>query len=310
MAKILQIKKLCNIQSHRLPGVIVIIAVLVVLPLLLIFPYEGYVSFLSHANAGMVYLTVNSTSLSGKSQSASGYILHAVINDTSETYMTEEAFYEREEEGNNRGYKLSSKDGEDVNAYQEKEEGGHSQFTSEGGLRTDRVTKKTFNQRENLTQEVDLETGSQLSEQVVKLVANASEGITINVDVNSINEKVKLVAGFPSPGPLASDGKSFSEALDDPKVDVEMTMSSVDNGKKGHISQPTNKGNESLQASSFSARVSSRIASKSVPRGTERRPISISEMNALFCQGSQFANAVVYDLKFNSLCTMRTSSLF
>ncbi|KAI5662788.1 hypothetical protein M9H77_22111 [Catharanthus roseus] len=206
--------------------------------------------------------------------------------------MTEEAFYEREEEGNNRGYKLSSKDGEDVNAYQEKEEGGHSQFTSEGGLRTDRVTKKTFNQRENLTQEVDLETGSQLSEQVVKLVANASEGITINVDVNSINEKVKLVAGFPSPGPLASDGKSFSEALDDPKVDVEMTMSSVDNGKKGHISQPTNKGNESLQASSFSARVSSRIASKSVPRGTERRPISISEMNALFCQGSQFANAV------------------
>lgn len=278
MANELQIQRLFNFHTRRLLCVIGVLAILVVLPILLVFPYEDYISIVSHANVGMTYLTDSSTSLSSKSQSASAHTVHVEGND-SRAYRKKQTFYGKEKE----------EDGEYIDAYLE-DGGGHSQFASEKAFKTDRVAKTGLNKTKTLTEEEDLELDLELTKQATKLEADASEGIAVTASVSLINENARHVADFSSPGPLARNLDFVAEVSDTSVSDVGINMSNQ--GKKDFIRQPTNTGNETLQASSLLTRDSSPLASKSTPKRSGRRPTSISDMNAFFRQGSQFVNSV------------------
>lgn len=282
MANGLQIERLYSFRSHRLLCFTGVLAILVVLPLFLVFPYQDYISS----------LTDSSTSLSSKSQSASARIVQLEENDSRASYGKNETFYDREQK----------EDGEDIDSYLE-DRGGYNEFTSEKGLRTDRVSKTGLNYNKTFHEEEDLETGLELTKQAMKLDIDASKGIAVNANVNMINENDRRVAGFASLGTLTRNLDFIAEVSD-----VGISMSSE--GKKDLKRPPKNTRNETLQASSLLTRDISTIASKSVPKRNRRRPTSISDMNALIRQGSQSVNSVVYDLKFNSVPRMRMNSIF
>lgn len=282
MANGLQIERLYSFRSHRLLCFTGVLAILVVLPLFLVFPYQDYISS----------LTDSSTTLSSKSQSASARIVQLEENDSRASYGKNETFYDREQK----------EDGEDIDSYLE-DRGGYNEFTSEKGLRTDRVSKTGLNYNKTLHEEEDLETGLELTKQAMKLDIDASKGIAVNANVNMINENDRRVAGFASLGTLTRNLDFIAEVSD-----VGISMSSE--GKKDLKRPPKNTRNETLQASSLLTRDISTIASKSVPKRNRRRPASISDMNALIHQGSQSVNSVVYDLKFNSVPRMRMNSIF
>lgn len=282
MANGLQIERLYSFRSHRLLCFTGVLAILVVLPLFLVFPYQDYISS----------LTDSSTTLSSKSQSASARIVQLEENDSRASYGKNETFYDREQK----------EDGEDIDSYLE-DRGGYNEFTSEKGLRTDRVSKTGLNYNKTLHEEEDLETGLELTKQAMKLDIDASKGIAVNANVNMINENDRRVAGFASLGTLTRNLDFIAEVSD-----VGISMSSE--GKKDLKRPPKNTRNETLQASSLLTRDISTIASKSVPKRNRRRPASISDMNALIHQGSQSVNSVVYDLKFNSVPRMRINSIF
>lgn len=282
MANGLQIERLYSFRSHRLLCFTGVLAILVVLPLFLVFPYQDYISS----------LTDSSTTLSSKSQSASARIVQLEENDSRASYGKNETFYDREQK----------EDGEDIDSYLE-DRGGYNEFTSEKGLRTDRVSKTGLNYNKTLHEEEDLETGLELTKQAMKLDIDASKGIAVNANVNMINENDRRVAGFASLGTLTRNLDFIAEVSD-----VGISMSSE--GKKDLKRPPKNTRNETLQASSLLTRDISTIASKSVPKRNRRRPTSISDMNALIRQGSQSVNSVVYDLKFNSVPRMRMNSIF
>lgn len=282
MANGLQIERLYSFRSHRLLCFTGVLAILVVLPLFLVFPYQDYISS----------LTDSSTTLSSKSQSASARIVQLEENDSRASYGKNETFYDREQK----------EDGEDIDSYLE-DRGGYNEFTSEKGLRTDRVSKTGLNYNKTLHEEEDLETGLELTKQAMKLDIDASKGIAVNANVNMINENDRRVAGFASLGTLTRNLDFIAEVSD-----VGISMSSE--GKKDLKRPPKNTRNETLQASSLLTRDIPTIASKSVPKRNRRRPTSISDMNALIHQGSQSVNSVVYDLKFNSVPRMRMNSIF
>lgn len=282
MANGLQIERLYSFRSHRLLCFTGVLAILVVLPLFLVFPYQDYISS----------LTDSSTTVSSKSQSASARIVQLEENDSRASYGKNETFYDREQK----------EDGEDIDSYLE-DRGGYNKFTSEKGLRTDRVSKTDLNYNKTLHEEEDLETGLELTKQAMKLDIDASKGIAVNANVNMINENDRRVAGFASLGTLTRNLDFIAEVSD-----VGISMSSE--GKKDLKRPPKNTRNETLQASSLLTRDISTIASKSVPKRNRRRPTSISDMNALIRQGSQSVNSVVYDLKFNSVPRMRINSIF
>lgn len=282
MANGLQIERLYSFRSHRLLCFTGVLAILVVLPLFLVFPYQDYISS----------LTDSSTSLSSKSQSASARIVQLEENDSRASYGKNETFYDREQK----------EDGEDIDSYLE-DRGGYNEFTSEKGLRTDRVSKTGLNYNKTFHEEEDLETGLELTKQAMKLDIDASKGIAVNANVNMINENDRRVAGFASLGTLTRNLDFIAEVSD-----VGISMSSE--GKKDLKRPPKNTRNETLQASSLLTRDISTIASKSVPKRNRRRPASISDMNALIRQGSQSVNSVVYDLKFNSVPRMMMNSIF
>lgn len=282
MANGLQIERLYSFRSHRLLCFTGVLAILVVLPLFLVFPYQDYISS----------LTDSSTTVSSKSQSASARIVQLEENDSRASYGKNETFYDREQK----------EDVEDIDSYLE-DRGGYNKFTSEKGLRTDRVSKTDLNYNKTLHEEEDLETGLELTKQAMKLDIDASKGIAVNANVNMINENDRRVAGFASLGTLTRNLDFIAEVSD-----VGISMSSE--GKKDLKRPPKNTRNETLQASSLLTRDISTIASKSVPKRNRRRPTSISDMNALIRQGSQSVNSVVYDLKFNSVPRMRINSIF
>lgn len=282
MANGLQIERLYSFRSHRLLCFTGVLAILVVLPLFLVFPYQDYISS----------LTDSSTTLSSKSQSASARIVQLEENDSRASYGKNETFYDREQK----------EDGEDIDSYLE-DRGEYNEFTSEKGLRTDRVSKTGLNYNKTLHEEEDLETGLELTKQAMKLDIDASKGIAVNANVNMINENDRRVAGFASLGTLTRNLDFIAEVSD-----VGISMSSE--GKKDLKRPPKNTRNQTLQASSLLTRDISTIASKSVPKRNRRRPTSISDMNALIHQGSQSVNSVVYDLKFNSVPRMRMNSIF
>lgn len=282
MANGLQIERLYSFRSHRLLCFTGVLAILVVLPLFLVFPYQDYISS----------LTDSSTTLSSKSQSASARIVQLEENDSRASYGKNETFYDREQK----------EDGEDIDSYLE-DRGEYNEFTSEKGLRTDRVSKTGLNYNKTLHEEEDLETGLELTKQAMKLDIDASKGIAVNANVNMINENDRRVAGFASLGTLTRNLDFIAEVSD-----VGISMSSE--GKKDLKRPPKNTRNQTLQASSLLTRDISTIASKSVPKRNRRRPTSISDMNALIRQGSQSVNSVVYDLKFNSVPRMRMNSIF
>lgn len=282
MANGLQIERLYSFRSHRLLCFTGVLAILVVLPLFLVFPYQDYISS----------LTDSSTTVSSKSQSASARIVQLEENDSRASYGKNETFYDREQK----------EDVEDIDSYLE-DRGGYNKFTSEKGLRTDRVSKTDLNYNKTLHEEEDLETGLELTKQAMKLDIDASKGIAVNANVNMINENDRRVAGFASLGTLTRNLDFIAEVSD-----VGISMSSE--GKKDLKRPPKNTRNETLQASSLLTRDISTIASKSVPKRNRRRPTSISDMNALIRQGSQSVNSVVYDLKFNSVPRMRMNSIF
>lgn len=282
MANGLQIERLYSFRSHRLLCFTGVLAILVVLPLFLVFPYQDYISS----------LTDSSTTVSSKSQSASARIVQLEENDSRASYGKNETFYDSEQK----------EDGEDIDSYLE-DRGGYNKFTSEKGLRTDRVSKTDLNYNKTLHEEEDLETGLELTKQAMKLDIDASKGIAVNANVNMINENDRRVAGFASLGTLTRNLDFIAEVSD-----VGISMSSE--GKKDLKRPPKNTRNETLQASSLLTRDISTIASKSVPKRNRRRPTSISDMNALIRQGSQSVNSVVYDLKFNSVPRMRINSIF
>lgn len=282
MANGLQIERLYSFRSHRLLCFTGVLAILVVLPLFLVFPYQDYISS----------LTDSSTTVSSKSQSASARIVQLEENDSRASYGKNETFYDREQK----------EDVEDIDSYLE-DRGGYNKFTSEKGLRTDRVSKTDLNYNKTLHEEEDLETGLELTKQAMKLDIDASKGIAVNANVNMINENDRRVVGFASLGTLTRNLDFIAEVSD-----VGISMSSE--GKKDLKRPPKNTRNETLQASSLLTRDISTIASKSVPKRNRRRPTSISDMNALIRQGSQSVNSVVYDLKFNSVPRMRINSIF
>lgn len=282
MANGLQIERLYSFRSHRLLCFTGVLAILLVLPLFLVFPYQDYISS----------LTDSSTTVSSKSQSASARIVQLEENDSRASYGKNETFYDREQK----------EDVEDIDSYLE-DRGGYNKFTSEKGLRTDRVSKTGLNYNKTLHEEEDLETGLELTKQAMKLDIDASKGIAVNANVNMINENDRRVAGFASLGTLTRNLDFIAEVSD-----VGISMSSE--GKKDLKRPPKNTRNQTLQASSLLTRDISTIASKSVPKRNRRRPTSISDMNALIHQGSQSVNSVVYDLKFNSVPRMRMNSIF
>lgn len=282
MAIGLQIQRLYSFRSHRLLCFTGVLAILVVLPLFLVFPYQDYISS----------LTDSSTTLSSKSQYASAPTVQLEENDSRASYGENETFYDREQK----------EEGEDIDSYLE-DRGGYNEFTSEKGLRTDRVSKTGLNYNKTLHEEEDLETGLELTKQAMKLDIDVSKGIAVNANVNMINENDRREAGFASLGTLTRNLDFIAEVSD---VGISMSRE----GKKDLKRPPKNTRNETLQASSLLTRDISTIASKSVPTRNRRRPTSISDMNALIRQGSQSVNSVVYDLKFNSVPRMRMNSIF
>lgn len=278
MANGLHIQRLFSFRSHRLLCFTGVLAILVVLPLFLIFPYQDKISIILQGDVGKTYLTDSSTSLSGKSQSDSAHIVHG----------KKETFYGMEQK----------EDGEDIDAYSE-DGGVYSQFTSEKGLRTDRVSKTGLNINKTLHEEKeDLEIGLKLTKQAIELDADASKGVVINANVNMINENVRHVAGFASPEILKRNLDVIAVRSVTSVLDVGINMSNE--GNKDFKRPPTNTSNETLQASSLLRRDISTTASKSIPKRSRRSSTSISDMNAFFRQGSWSVNSVVYDLKFNS----------
>ena len=105
-----QFQRLCHVHMRRLLFIIGVIGSTIVLFQILVFPYESYLSTMSHATTGSAFVMVGRVTLSNSSKLTSMDVVLEVVNNSMASDSEDKARDEAEMEGMEKDYNSQSDD--------------------------------------------------------------------------------------------------------------------------------------------------------------------------------------------------------
>ncbi|PSS01913.1 Glycosyltransferase [Actinidia chinensis var. chinensis] len=293
-----QFQRLCHVHMRRLLFIIGVIGSIVVLFQILVFPYESYLSTISHATSS-AFVMVGRVTLSNSSKLTGIDVVHEVVNNSMASDSEDKARDEAEMEGMEKDYNLPSDDDGDTDSSPEIAREGQSrtEITSESNL----DLYKSLVMR-NVTQiDNNYDRGTGLEDQLgpmghVKesdkhsMLDKSQETNTFSVPREiqnrsgfksvkhvspriSTNETANLDAN--SITPLLSISGEISSAHDDTKL-VETQFKRANN----KLLQPDSRSNSSL------------VSGNLFMNKKRIKPTSISQMNLLLLRSSDVSKSM------------------
>ncbi|XP_031094589.1 probable glycosyltransferase At5g25310 isoform X2 [Ipomoea triloba] len=265
----------------KLLFVVVVVIAATFLLQLLVFPFENYTLFLSSSNAATSPLIIRNSTFSKASNSTSTHVLRGMIDDTSVSSLDEELSAEKEPKETDVKNEFSLTELSRMNASLEivNDRNVLPGIISEGNLFPDRSAEiKDFTSKiYHSSPEKHTDVGFNLVDGVKK---------------DTISSNQKMISDTNSTrGTDSKKGSLMYQAMNNSSSVTLSGMTMLPADERQTKYEPTGDFKSKLIASGFPNDLS-KMAHNSTSKKGERTPMSISLMNSLLLQNSEYVNSM------------------